>query len=221
MEANNVSNKVAVQNADKYLNSVKNIEKFSEAPELSISPFIPKMISSFEWRTKAWHSEKVMTGLDIVNQKTGEVISGVNENRVFANKQLVDKHRFIKIYFDRLISMFHLSKTAIRVFGYIMTEMTEPRNINQDCIYIGVQGVMDYCGYKTRNMVYVGLTELIATGFIARASKPPSHYWIDPKTAFNGNRIIIMNEYIKKKDTPAEIAIQEQSKEIFADLDEQ
>ncbi len=96
--------------------------------------------------------------------------------------------------------MFNLSKTAIKVFGYIMDELAEPRNINQHCIYLNVQDAMEWCEWRARNMVYTGLTELIAAGFIARASKPPNHYWIDPKTAFNGNRVIVLQEYIKDEN---------------------
>ncbi len=199
-ENTTILNKLAIQKADKYLNSVKDLEKFSEAPELSTSPFIPKLISQFVMQRKTLHSERVMSGLDIVNQKTGEIISGADENRVFATKELVDKEKFIKVYFDGVANMFDLSKTAIRIFGYIIEEMADPRNINRDCIYIGIQDTMDYCGYKVKNMIYQGLTELIVAGFIARASRPPSHYYINPKIVFNGNRIVTMKEYIKKKD---------------------
>ena len=198
-------NNLIIRDADRYLDSVKDIERFSDAPELSVSPFIPAMLDSFEIRRKTVYSEKIMTCVDIVNHTTGEVISGITENRVFLNKQLVDKEKFVKVYYDGVSSMFHLSKTAMRVFQYIIGIMTELRNINNDCIYIGVQDVMDRCDYKFANMVYVGLTELISAGIIAKASKPPNHYWIDPKTAFNGNRVIVMNEYIKKRDTPAEL----------------
>ncbi len=194
-------NNLAIRDADRYLDSVKDIERFSDAPELSTSPFIPAMLDSFEIRRKTVYSEKVMTSVDIVNHKTGEVISGITENRVFLNKQLVDKEKFVKVYYDGVSSMFNLSKTAMRVFQYIIGIMTEPRNIDNDCIYIGVQDVMDRCDYKFANMVYVGLTELISAGIIAKANKPPNHYWIDPKTAFNGNRVIVMNEYIRKRET--------------------
>ena len=164
------------------------------------SPFLPAMVSAFEMTRKVLHADNKIAAVDIYDKNTGELVSSAEENRIFVNKQHVDKKKFVKIYYDRLSIMFNLSKTAIKVFGYIMDELAEPRNINQHCIYLNIQDAMEWCEWRARNMVYTGLTELIAAGFIARASKPPNHYWIDPKTAFNGNRVIVLQEYIKDEN---------------------
>ena len=200
MENTGSVNSSNINNTEKYLDSVKNIEKFSEAPEMQKSPFLPAMVSAFEMTRKVLHADNKIAAVDIYDKNTGELVSSAEENRIFVNKQHVDKKKFVKIYYDRLSIMFNLSKTAIKVFGYIMDELAEPRNINQHCIYLNIQDAMEWCEWRARNMVYTGLTELIAAGFIARASKPPNHYWIDPKTAFNRNRVIVLQEYIKDEN---------------------
>ena len=63
-------------------------------------------------------------------------------------------------------------------------------------IYFDVHAAQQYCKYSTNNSVYRGLTELIRVGFVAKSSKR-SHIYVDPRTVFNGNRIIVMEEYVK------------------------
>jgi len=183
-----------------YQEAVRDIKKFSEAPSCGENPFIYKLAENMSIQRKVIHAENRMASVDIIDRATGEVTSGAEENRVFVKRQQVDDQRFVKIYADRIKMMFNLSHSAYKVFGFFLHEMQKAENKERDKLYFDLKSCMDFCGYDTHAMVYRGLTELISHTFIAKAETPPNHYFVDANAAFNGNRIIIMEEYNRKSD---------------------
>lgn len=193
--------KGALQKIDQhqtYINSIKDIKKFSEAPSMEGNPFGHDLSNIIKVERKIKHAQNNIGSANLVSPETGEIISSVEENRVFTKREHVDHNRFVKIYMDRMRTVFNLSHSAIKVFSYFLYIMQKPINKDKDIIYFNLGDCMEYCRYEAHAMVYRGLTELIINCFIAKADKPPNHYWIDPKTAFNGNRVIILEEYIKQ-----------------------
>jgi hypothetical protein len=183
-----------------YLESVKDIKSFVDAPKMSKNPFTGQLKSLIKIENKYVNSSKGLGSFDIIDKHTGEVVSQASENRVFTKRQYVDKENFVKLYIDRLKDLYDLSMASIKVFGYFLNEMQKPHNVNRDLIFFNLKDCMEFCDYDTHPMVYKGLTELISHGFIAACSNPVNHFFIDATTAFNGNRILIMEEYIKEED---------------------
>lgn len=186
------------QDYQDYIDLIKDIKKFSEAPSTNGNPFRHNLSDIIKVEKKVKHAQNNIGSANLISPETGEIISSLEENRVFTKNEHVDHNRFVKIYMDRMRTVFNLSHSAIKVFSYFLYIIQKPINKDKDIIYFSLNDCMEYCRYEAHAMVYRGLTELIINCFIAKADSPPNHYWIDPKTAFNGNRIIILEEYIKQ-----------------------
>jgi len=185
---------------DEYLEKIKTISKFSEAPEMSDNPFLPSLGGEISIKRKVAGAENAVASFDMVNPSTGEIESTAEKNIIFMERREVDSNKFIKLYASRIKTMFNLSHTGFNIFLYFLHEMQKKHNINRDLIYFSVGDCIKFCDYKSSNSIYRGLTELISVGFIAKAESPANHFYIDPKTAFNGDRLVIWEEYLRKRD---------------------
>ena len=178
-----------------YLESVKDCNKYGEFPEMDHNPFVSKMAGQFSIKKKFVGEVNEVGSTQFVNEETGEVFDKVN---LFARKKMVDEATFVKMFTGRLKDIFDLSKTAINVLLYIMDAIQLPVNINRDIIYLDVNDIMHWCGYGNNSPVYKGMTELIKAGMMAK-SQMKNMYFIDPTVIFNGDRMVVMEEYIKKE----------------------
>lgn len=197
MEAQNSSlSKSAVRQFTEYSKQVKDIEKYSDAPKCDSNPFLPMLEEVIEMKSRKVGSTKGMANLTVLNDDTGEVEAGFS-NKAFYGKTYVDDDKFIKIYQHHLKEMFALGGGAIKVFGYFLHEMQGVDGMNKDMVYFNVQDCMDFCTYRTHGQVYKGLTELIKNLFISIAPRT-NFFYINPKYAFNGNRILVFQEFIRE-----------------------
>jgi len=122
----------------------------------------------------------------IVNSDTGEV----EGTQLFAIYEKVDREQFTKIYRKGITQMFNLSKSGIKVFGYL----TLIAKANKGEVIFEMDSCKEYTGYKTDKPVMKGLAELIENGFIAR-SKYYYKYFINPTMFFNGSRVAFVKMY--------------------------
>jgi len=106
----------------------------------------------------------------------------------------VDKTQFVKLFISEVSALFDLSKSGLKVFGYVLSAL----RINVDEVYIDIQELKKYCGYKQKNQVYKGLAELMSCKIIAMSNKS-SIWYINPNIIFNGDRIVFAKEYRIKK----------------------
>jgi len=131
--------------------------------------------------------------IDIADIDTGEV------DQVFMHiKKEVDKEKFVKLFTAQLQVMFDLSPKALKVFGYFMSIAP----INKDLVYLEVDDCLKYTGVKTYQTINKGIIELLDKGLIARADRPQKYY-LDPKTFFNGDRMVVVNEFWIEKSNKA------------------
>ena len=134
----------------------------------------------------AGSTKKVM-----IDTETGEA-----EGLVLLHKyKEVDKDQFIKLYLGEIKSLFELSKTGLKAFGYVISCM----RINDAEIYLNVSNMCSFCGWSTTTtQVYLGLGELIKNKIIAPSVN--SNLWfINPNVIFNGDRIAFIKEYKLKQ----------------------
>ena len=132
---------------------------------------------------------KILAGQNpnlVVNGDTGEV-SGV---QLFAIYEKVDKEQFTKIYQKGITQMFNLSKSGIKVFGFLTT-IAKP---NKGEVYFQIDKCKEYTGYKTDKPILKGLSELLENEFIAR-TKHHYKYFINPTMFFNGSRVAFIKMY--------------------------
>ena len=141
----------------------------------------------------------------IVNSDTGEV----EGTQIFAVSEKVDREQFTKIYRKGITQMFNLSKSGIKVFGY-MTLIAKP---NKGDVIFEIDSCKEYTGYKTDKPVLKGLAELIENGFIAR-SKHYYRYFINPNMFFNGSRVAFIKMYQISDKSPRKITSENVPKNI-------
>lgn len=105
----------------------------------------------------------------------------------------VDEEQFTKVYLSNFSAFFDLKPQAIKVFGYIMTQLIP----NKDEFLFDREECMEYTGYKSDKSIFIGLANLLQNSIIARGNKDYK-YFINPMVAFNGDRITFAKTYIKK-----------------------
>lgn len=170
---------------------MKEISKVSQAPKHKVNPFLDQdeVIRVNSGKKKAIIGQSKSHA--IANLDTGE-ISG---SMVMMEERTVDKEQFVKLFTSEIRALFDLSKSGIKVFGYIV-ENLKP---GDDKIYIYLPHLMEYCNYKAKNRAYVGLGELVKSNILA-ASEMPNFWYVNPKIVFNGDRIAFIKAYrIKEK----------------------
>lgn len=126
----------------------------------------------------------------IIDQSTGEV-EGFTE---IAQVVLVDEAQFVKVFTKDLAVWFDLSKSALRVFGFVMA--TTQKHIGSDLIYLNFKTEEAKQFVTSKRSIYDGLAELIDKQFIAK-HESSGWYFINPSMIFNGNRARFVKEYRK------------------------
>ena len=131
----------------------------------------------------------------LLNRDTGEV----NGIALMHKQTIIDRDKFIKIYISEVSSLLDLSKSGLKVFGYILQSL-QPQ---QHEIYIYFPDLLKACAYKSKNQAYKGLFELVKNKIIALSHKP-NIWYINPNILFNGDRIAFVKEY-KLESKPVQI----------------
>jgi len=159
---------------------LKHLEEFQENPfiaDLAV-PLTPKT-HSFVSRNKA-----------IVNVATGEIDDDILLSR---KTKFVDGEQFVKIFVKEMESMFDLSRSAQKVFTFMITKVGY-----DDKIFFDIEECLEKTGYRSKTQVFKSLRELCVKDFIAK-TKHQFVYWINPKLFYQGDRLVIMREYKRAK----------------------
>lgn len=160
----------------------------------SKSPFIGELLE-----IEVSKRRKILAGKSpnlIINGNTGEL----EGHQIFAINEKVDKETFIKIYEKGLSSLFNLSKSGLKVFGYF-TKIAKP---NKDFVIFEIDECKKYTGYKTDKPILKGIAEMIESELVAR-SKYHYKYYINPSMFFNGNRYTLIKSYQLDTDINSKI----------------
>lgn len=182
---------------DEYSKKILHINSFRHLPAMSVNPFRVTLNDTLIMDYKKSGNAALIKRYNITDEETGELISDVRSNIAFQRRQYVDKQEFIKIYNEGLERIFNLKSSSIKVFGYFMNEMQN--TINADFVYFDRNKCQKFCKWNGHRLVYDGLTELIKNLIVCKTDEEHK-YWINPRFVFNGNRIIIFDEFIKKDE---------------------
>lgn len=173
---------------------MKNYKKLSGYERFEENPFIEKFLQEAPPIKRRMqflgNNGRAAMVHEVVNKETGEV----DAEAVFMRYVRVDEDRFAKIYLSRFEELWELSKPAMRVFGYILNNMTK----GQDRILIRMLDCLKYTKYKHRSAINTGLADLVEKGVIAR-TEYPDEYFTNPLIFFNGNRIFFAEGYVKDR----------------------
>jgi len=170
----------------------------SEFPAYDENPFIEKAITEIQESTikKKVFIKGNRSIMNHVINNDGEVMG----YSTFLRNIEVDESQFVKFYLARFSSFFDLSKSAFKVFGYILNRCIIA---NQDIFYIDFEEAKKYTNYSADNHIRTGLSSLVEHGIIAR-SRNPYKYYLNPLVVFNGDRITFAETYIRKKKSSSD-----------------
>lgn len=107
----------------------------------------------------------------------------------------VDEDQFAKLYLSNFSAFFDLKPQAIRVFGYILNQLTP----NKDEFIFVLEDCIKYTKYKTKASIFQGLGQLVENEIIARG-RTDFFYYINPMVIFNGSRLSFTKSYVKKRE---------------------
>ena len=171
----------------------------TDFPINRVNPFMEQAIEVVQKNVVKKYKNATNTGekaiLQAVDPNSGEVL-GVTS---FVRQVEVDEEQFVKIYLTNFKSFFDLSTSAIRVFGYLIQNLVA----GKDLVLFGLEAAKNYTKYTAKSTIYIGLTELLQAGIIARGWSE-SVYFINPMCLFNGNRLTYVKTYVKKKKKQAQ-----------------
>lgn len=188
------------------------MSKISDFKKNTENPFLKQALIRVEenvvkkFKTMGKSSKSAV--LQAYNADTGEIVGHTQ----FIKQIEVDEEQFTKIYLSNFSAFFNLNTQAIRVFGYIMTQLRP----DKDDFIFEREECMEYTGYKSDKSVFLGLASLLESEIIARG-KTDYKYYINPMLLFNGDRLTFAKTYIKKKvRKPAEVS----GNQTYMDFDE-
>jgi len=127
--------------------------------------------------------------ITVTDHDTGLVSDGLNVIHKVVN---VDNEQYVKLYKKQLAMLFDMSAKSLKLLSFIMSIC----NRNTDYVYFSYKDCMVFTGYKSRQVIYRALNELIQSNIIAKSGSQ-SKYWINPAIFFSGDRLVVVNEYRK------------------------
>ena len=162
-------------------------------PEYEENPFMEnaiKEINEHSVKKKVFIKGNKAVVNQVINDD-GEIVG----HSAFLRTIEVDECQFVKVYLSRFEVFYDLNKSAIKVFGYILTKCLIP---NKDVFYIDFDEAKSFTGYSANNIVRTGLSCLVEQGMIARSTNPYK-YFMNPMVVFNGDRVTFADTYVKKR----------------------
>ena len=177
--------------------SEKSTLSVSKLPQFEENPFVESALKEIQENTvkKVQYINGSRSAENVVVNQDGEIIA---QSR-FVRYIEVDEEKFAKIYLSQFGAFWDLSKTAIKVLGYVLNNLIP----NKDIVYIDIQDAMKYTGYREEKSLYKGIAELVNADIIARSTSYIK-YFINPLIFFNGDRVTFATTYVKKRRSKKE-----------------
>lgn len=168
----------------------------ADFPKYETNPFMQQLLYMKNTRNKIVASGPVYA---VHDAETGEV----HENKTSRSWVIerVDNEEFTKIYDKYLQVVFGLSPKALKLFQYFVGAL----KFNDERVIYDKQEALRVTGYTSRQTIVAALAELIVAEIIAR-SPAPNIYYINPKVFVKGNRIDMVQTWVKK-NTPEDAAL--------------
>lgn len=137
--------------------------------------------------------------LSITDTHSGEHITGAQIRKT----ELVDSEKFVKLFVRNLDAFFDLKPGTMRIMTAVLSEVSDARNAHGDTIYLNYNRVKEYFEAKdmkapARPTFFSAMAEMVEKGFVAPCVDT-NLWFINPTIFFNGDRVVFVTEYIKKK----------------------
>lgn len=126
----------------------------------------------------------------VLNEDTGELEK--RQNLILGQQKKVDKQEWYKLFNGTIMRFYGLTKATMEVFEYIMKNI----QYGNDRICIPPSDIITQTGMAL-STYYRCMVQLLNAQIIAKAEKEGCYY-INPAIAFKGDRITIVEQYIKE-----------------------
>jgi hypothetical protein len=165
----------------------------------STNPFLSGIVEYVE----EGKSRKVVghTWQDIVDKPTGDTKK--QKVLILGEQKVVDTQEYSKVFMGEIKRFFGLSKSSLLLLDYIMENI----RYNQDRICLYYPDIKERLSMHKGTM-YAAIKQMITVNIIARASTPGCYY-INPAVVFKGERLTVVQEYIRSS-VPSELEIPEE-----------
>lgn len=181
------------------MNDLKKVNEFVRYPRNPFTDGVALKIMQNK-RRKVLRKYKGKT----VDPDTGELLEGLMK----IEEDYVDNEVFAKTYVKAIKDHLDLSSRASRLFHHITLELEK----DQTEMMLYPPHMADVLGYGEKTY-YLALQELLINEVLARTIQPYSFY-INPEYIYNGDRLVIVNSYLKKKDND-NVVINRNDKDII------
>lgn len=154
-----------------------------------MNPYISEVIeyiSEKKYRKKIGHKWE-----QVLNEDTGELEK--RQNLILGQQKKVDEQEWYKVYDGAIQRFYGLSKSTTTVFQYIMKNI----QYGNDRICIPPSDIITQTGMAL-STYYRCIVQLLNVQIIAKAEKDGCYY-INPAIAFKGERITIVEQYIRDR----------------------
>lgn len=154
------------------------------------NPFVnPEMIDTVKTRVKRRSNQKG----DMYVRAADDTVVGSAAG--FWQAYEVESTQFVKLFVRGVKAFKELTGAGTKVFELLYMVMQQ--NIGKDRVYLSYAGLDEHTLDMSRSTFSRGLSELIDKGFLAPAVAP-GWYWLNPDYVFNGDRLILVQEYRRK-----------------------
>lgn len=123
---------------------------------------------------------------------TGE-ITDMQQGIVMGSRTYLDSKKFVKVYAQGIAAIFNLKQAGQKVFALIYAEVSTHKDT--DTVYVPYTSKIGF----SRATYYKGIKECIVTGLIAQTMSP-GLYFINPQYIYNGDRFMLVTQYIKAQE---------------------
>ena len=152
--------------------------------------------------------------MNLVNEKTGELLPAAS--LVMNVRKTVDSDRFIKLYAGGVAAIFDLSAGAQKVLRSLLWSYNGDDTWG-DLIFFNFREAVS-AGYQHKRTAFrSGLNEIMLREVICPAARGEGWYWLNPTLFYRGDRMAIINEYIRESTT---IEVKAEKKAPDAELDQ-
>jgi len=131
----------------------------------------------------------------MTDKTTGELLP--DSSLIMNVRKKVDAEQFVKVYISGLTAIFDLSVTAQKVLRAALCLYTDGDNFGDE-LYITLSLAQSKADYPHQKSSWrSGLNELLYREFMCPSSRGAGWYWINPTLFYRGDRMVLINDYIK------------------------
>lgn len=185
-------------------------------PRFKENPFLNETTKDIVTGKKKIYSPVDSNKFMITNVATGEVIPA----GIYCQKE-VEKSEFVKLYAKGAAAIMGLKSAGIKVFQIMYGQLLGRDGKDKTEIILNYdildEDIKKWISYRT---FVRGIGELVKARFIAE-TYAAGYYFVNPAFIYNGNRLLIAEDYILKEDKtekPVEV-VQDYSEDDQIPLD--